>query len=342
MRGKGILCAGNMIVDITYPIETWPRQNELTHITDGIERSTGGAVCNTVTDLARLDPELPLQVSGCAGHDAEGEYVLSELGKYPNIDLGMVRREGRTSFTAVMLNNGTKERTFFHHVGANALYSEKDIDWDRLRADIFHIGYILLLPALDQEDAEYGTRMARLLHDVRERGIRTSVDLVSETGGRFRKLVVPALKYTDYCIINELEAQQTTGVLLREEGGAFRRENIPEALSKLKELGVSRWAVIHCPEGGYGLDEEGAFHACPSLDLPKGWIRGTVGAGDAFCAGVLYAAEMDLPLYEALKYGACTAAASLSEVNASDGVGTVSEVLALYDRFGLPEGEKRC
>lgn len=26
---RGICCAGNMIVDITYPIETWPNQNEL-------------------------------------------------------------------------------------------------------------------------------------------------------------------------------------------------------------------------------------------------------------------------------------------------------------------------
>ncbi len=41
---KGICCAGNMLVDITYPIETWPKQNELTHITEGIESSTGG--CN--------------------------------------------------------------------------------------------------------------------------------------------------------------------------------------------------------------------------------------------------------------------------------------------------------
>ena len=40
---KGICCAGNMIVDITYPIETWPKQNELTHITEGITRSTGGS-----------------------------------------------------------------------------------------------------------------------------------------------------------------------------------------------------------------------------------------------------------------------------------------------------------
>ena len=38
---KGICCAGNMIVDITYPIETWPKQNELTHITEGIQNSTG-------------------------------------------------------------------------------------------------------------------------------------------------------------------------------------------------------------------------------------------------------------------------------------------------------------
>ena len=64
---KGICCAGNMIVDITYPIETWPNQNELTHITEGITNSAGGAVCNVLADLARLDDTLPLQASGFAG-----------------------------------------------------------------------------------------------------------------------------------------------------------------------------------------------------------------------------------------------------------------------------------
>ena len=78
---KGICCAGNMIVDITYPIETWPKQNELTHITEGIKQSTGGSVCNTISDLARLDPQLPLVASGFAGHDAEGDFVLQEMGK---------------------------------------------------------------------------------------------------------------------------------------------------------------------------------------------------------------------------------------------------------------------
>ena len=330
---KGICCAGNMIVDITYPIETWPKQNELTHITEGIQNSTGGSVCNTITDLARLDPSLPLYASGFAGYDAEGEFVLQEMGKHPNINLSMVKRDGRTSFTAVMSNNQTKERTFFQHAGANAYYCEEHIDLDALDVDIFHIGYILLLPALDAEDDEYGTKMARLLHNIQKKGIKTSIDVVSETGDRFAKLVTPALKYTNYCIINELEAQQTTGVVLRSADGTLHTENMPTALNKLKELGVSDWAVIHCPEIGCGIDEKGEYYAVPSLKLPDGWIKGTVGAGDAFCAGVLYAAEMGWPMPEALKMGACTAAASLNAVSASDGVRPILETMALYERF---------
>lgn len=323
-----------MIVDITYPIETWPKQNELTHITEGITQSTGGCVCNTITDLARLDPMLPLLASGFAGHDAEGDFVLAELGKYPNIDLSMVKRDGRTSFTAVMSNNQTKERTFFQHAGANAYYGEEHIDWDKLDVDILHVGYILLLPALDAADDEYGTKMARLLHRAQKMGIKTSIDVVSEAGDRFTRLVTPALKYADYCVINELEAQQTTGVSLRTADDALLRENLPVALSKLKELGVSTWAVIHCPELGCGMDAEGHYFEVPSLKLPKGWIKGTVGAGDAFCAGILCAAEHGMPLCEALKLGACSAAASLSQVGASDGVETIEKVLALYSQYG--------
>lgn len=330
---KGICCAGNILVDITYPIETWPKQNELTHITEGIQNSTGGSVCNTITDLARLDPNLPLVASGFAGHDAEGEFVLQELGKYPNINLDMIRRDGRTSFTAVMSNNQTKERTFFQYAGANAGYGEEHIDWDRLDVDIFHIGYILLLPHLDEPDAVYGTKMAKLLHRAQEQGMKTSIDVVSEAGDRFARLVTPALKYSDYCVINELEAQQTTGIQLRSDDGTLHMENMEAALRKLKELGVSTWAVIHCPEVGCGLDENGTYFEVPSLKLPKGYIKGTVGAGDAFCAGILYAAETELPLHQALKLGACAAAASLGEVGASDGVKTAGEVMKLYELY---------
>lgn len=331
---KGICCAGNIIVDISYPIEKYPRAGELTHIFEGIGRSTGGSVCNTITDLARLAPKMRLTASGIVGEDSEGDFVMEELGRYPNIDCSPVRREGRTSFTAVMNDLTSHERTFFQFAGANAVYGEEHIDWNRLDADIFHIGYILLLPHLDEPDETYGTKMARLLHAAQQHGFKTSIDVVTEAGERFAHLVPPALRYADYCVINELEAQQTTGVCLRDERGTLRRENLPEALRRLRELGVARWAVIHCPELGCGMAEDGQYVEFPSLRLPAGYIKGTVGAGDAFCAGVLCAAEEGQTLQYALRLGACAAAASLSHPSASEGVGTEEEVLALCGRYG--------
>ena len=331
---KGICVAGNLIVDITYPIERWPRQSELTTITDGITRSVGGAVCNVITDLAKLDETLPLSALGVIGDDAEGEFILEQLGRHENIDLSLLGRKGTTSFTAVMSDNRTKARTFFQYRGANALFDESFIDWDRIDAEILHVGYILLLDALDQADGEYGTKMARLLAEAQSRGIRTSIDVVTESGDRFRTLVPPALRYTDYCVINELEAQQITGVLLRDEEEKLYPEHMEEALRKMKELGVSTWAVIHCPEGGYGLDEKNHFLTVRSLKLPEGYIKGTVGAGDAFCAGVIYGAEKGWGLAESVRLGTCAAAASLSEAGATEGMRPAAEVLKLAELYG--------
>ena len=330
MDRSGICVAGNMIVDITYPIERWPRQCELTHITDGITRTMGGAVCNTIVDLAVLDPSLRLKALGKVGEDPDGEWILSNMQQYPNIDISSVRREGITSFTSVMSEHETKKRTFFHYYGANAHFSEEDIDWEQIHSKILHIGYILLLNALDAEDAVFGTRMARLLCHARERGLKTSIDVVSECGDRFQNKVLPALKYTDYCVINELEASASTGIPLRGENDALLTENMPLALAALKKMGVSTWAVIHAAEGGFGMDERNAFHSTASLPLPPGYIKGTVGAGDAFCAGVLCAAYRGEGMPKAIELGTASAACSLSAVGATEGMRGAAEAMALY------------
>ena len=223
---KGICVAGNMIVDILYPIEGWPNMGELVHIKDGISRATGGAVCNVIVDLATLDPDLPLYAMGKIGQDAEGDLIMEKLGSYPNIDTSNVLREGISALTLVMSDVKAGQRTFFTYPGANGKFDESCIDWDRLDADIFHIGYILLLNALDHPDEEFGSKMGRLLYHARQHGLKTSIDVVSETSDRFVRLVPPAMKYTDYCIINEYEAQQTTGVQLRDADDRLIVENM--------------------------------------------------------------------------------------------------------------------
>lgn len=330
MMNKGICVAGNAIIDILYPIECYPGKGELTTITEGISRATGGAMCNVILDLAHLDPALPLTAVGRIGDDPEGDLILSEMGKFPNISADGMIREGKTSFTAVMAENTTKQRTFFQYRGANAQLCEADFDWSKLDASLLHIGYILLLDTLDEEDTEYGTKMARLLYGAKQAGIKTSIDVVSETGDRFARLVPPALKFTDYCIINELEAQNATGVLLRGDDEKLITENIPKALRSLFDMGVSTWCVIHCPEGGYGMDAAGNYVSLPSLKLPKGYIKGTVGAGDAFCSGVLYGAYRGDSLADAIRLGIASAACSLSADGASDGMCTAEKAMEFY------------
>lgn len=328
---KGICVAGNMMVDILYPVAGWPKRGELVHILDGISRSIGGAVCNVLVDLAKLDPQMKLYAVGKNGADAEGDLIMQRLNEHPNIDTSAIVREGISAFTAVMNDMQSGERTFFTYLGANGRFCEEDIDWDKIDADIFHIGYIMLLNALDQPDDECGTKLARVLRCARQRGMKTSIDVVSEASDRFTRLVVPALKYTDYCVINEVEAQQTTGIALRSPDGALLRENMPAALRAMKDMGVSTWAVIHCPEGGFGLDECGRYTALDSLRLPSGYIKGSVGAGDAFCAGVLYGAEKGYGLEASIRLGVASAACSLSEPGATEGMRSEAEAMKLYD-----------
>lgn len=330
---KGIAIAGNMIVDILYPISGFPKPGELVTITGDVSRATGGCVCNDIVDLAILDPSLPLTALGRVGDDEAGDFVLQKMREHPCIDLSQVRRGGTTSFTLVMADEISKQRSFYQCRGANAEFCEADINWDALNADLLHIGYILLLDALDAPDEEYGTKMARLLHTARQRGIKTSIDVVSEAGERFRHIVGPALKYTDYCIINELEAQATTEVELVDADGKLIRENLPAALKRMKQMGVTTWAVIHCPEGGFGLDENDKFVQVEGLKLPEGYIKGSVGAGDAFCSGVLYAAWKGLPMAQGLELGTAAAACSLSQPGATEGMRGYEETMSLYRKL---------
>ena len=107
-------------------------------------------------------------------------------------------------------------------------------------------------------------------------------------------------------------------------------ERFPEALKKMKELGVSTWAVIHWPEVGIGLDENDQLVEVPSLKLPDGWIAGTVGAGNAFCAGVLYGAWKEMGLKAAIEMGTACAACSLSQPGGTEGVRSAEETMQFY------------
>ena len=336
MTGKGIAVAGSLICDNYNIIDTYPRMGRLTNIRS-IDRGVGGTG-NLILDLAKLDAEIEVKVSAIIGSGSNGRFIKQTLEQYPNINLEGLVIEGETSMTMVMEGMDNKQRTFFYLAGGSDVYDESYIEWDKIDADIFQLEYLLLLKKVDEEDPEYGTHGARILCEAQKRGMKTSIDVVSdEDEMRIQRIVRPALKYTDYCIVNEVEAQGITGVQLL-DGETLVEENLERALRSLGDWGVSTWAVIHSPTCSYGLDVKNQeIIKVPSLCLPEGYIKGTTGAGDAFCSGILYSAYQGFGLRQALRVGASCAACSLSKVGGSEGLRSYEEVMKEYEKYNVEE-----
>lgn len=330
VQRNGILGAGSMLVDHVQRITHWPEQGWLAEITHS-EKCSGGAALNVLFTLARMQVNLPLAGVGMVGGDSDGDYIVQLLDEH-QIDRQFVQRT-RTVSTAMtqVMTTPDGQRTFFHARGANAELDLPHFAEVATSHRIFHLGYLLLLDSLDQPDEVFGTRSAHLLAQMQQRGYLTSLDLVSRTG-EYRPLVVPALRWLDYLVINELEAQSLTGVTLRSASGLAAPSAFAEAAAWLMEQGVRQRVVIHAPEGAWGQERMGEKGWQPAWCLKPEEIVGSVGAGDAFCAGVLFASHEGWPLLETLKLAHTCACFNLHAANALDGTRPLAEMQRWMDQ----------
>ena len=328
MERKGIISAGNWLVDSVKFIDVLPAKGNLTTITD-VELGLGGCSHNVLVDLAKLKAGIPLYAGGCIGNDAYGKMVMDAIHENGIDDSNMDIIPGAsTSYTDVMSETGgDKTRTFFHCRGANALLDIDHIRAMKSDAKIFHLGYLLLLDSLDKADPEYGVVAARALKELQEKGYKTSVDVVSEEGDRFRSIVRPCLKYIDYLIINEVEAGACTGITMRDSEGNIILENIFSAAEDLLKAGVGKYVVIHFPEGGLAVSSHGNRCFVPSDRVPKEEVVSSVGAGDAFCAGSLYAIHEGYDLDRLLCFANACARFNLYGATSTNAAPTLDKVL---------------
>ena len=97
--------------------------------------------------------------------------------------------------------------------------------------------------------------------------------------------------------------------------------------------GVHEKVVVHCPEKGYCLDKSGKYTIVPSLKLPKGYIKGSVGAGDAFCAGALTGIYHGWSDEEILSFASASAVMALGSPDATSGLRTMAEIRQYCGQF---------
>jgi sugar/nucleoside kinase (ribokinase family) len=108
-----------------------------------------------------------------------------------------------------------------------------------------------------------------------------------------------------------------------------------EAMARqLIDRGVSTLAVVHFPAGCVAAAPGGRTWRQGSVRMRRDEVRSTIGAGDAFAAGVILGVHEGWPVPDCLRLGVASAAACVRSVHTSDGIQRADACLAAADAAG--------
>lgn len=330
----GIICAGNWIVDIVHEIDHWPHESDLVRI-NGQDMGMGGGAANVVSGLARLGTGFPLWPMGAIGNDDFGRFITTRCHeqRLPT-DLITVKPDVATAHTHVMSVTG-QSRTFFYQGGANDALTAEDFPMDVFethKARLFYLGYLTLLAELDRINRDGVSAAARVLARASAAGITTCVDLVSVDRPDFAESIAAALPNIDYLVLNEVELARASGQKPPTEGHTPDDQDLIQMASALIKKGVRQAVIVHCPQKALWLGANGQVFSVPVVPMPREEVASPLGAGDAFCAGILYSLHEGWAPLRALELGHRVARASLRGVTATEAIPNLNELSDLTDR----------
>jgi sugar/nucleoside kinase (ribokinase family) len=299
--------------------------------------STGGGALNMAVDLRLLGAEFPIGLLGAVGDDENGAFILEECARL-DIDAHEVRSLTRaaTSFTDAMVERIGGRRTFFYHLGANAMFDASNAEIEKSSARILHAGVPGVHPLMDAALPDGGNGWSRLLERAQSSGLETNMELASLQSGRLAEVVAPCLPHLDSIVINELEAGALTGVdvVAPDIDAPVDWPAMERMALRLIERGVSSLAVVHFPAGSVAASADGHLWRQGSVNVAREHVLSTTGAGDAFAAGVILGVHEGWAVDACLRLGAASAAACVSSPRTSEGIPSAEAALTQADLAG--------
>ncbi|HVR70188.1 MAG TPA: 5-dehydro-2-deoxygluconokinase [Vicinamibacteria bacterium] len=267
------------------------------------ERKLGGSSANMAVGLARLG--LRVGMIGALGDDALADYLLGFL-QGEAVDTSRVRRVAGYNTSLCLTEVSPPDRfpqVFYRREAADTrvVVGPAELDYVR-QAGLF----ITNGTSLAADPSRQGTLDA--LEAARAASARTVLDVDYRASswpspGEAGRQAQRALRFADVVIGNEDELELLTGA--RESTGQVRQVLDAGAGLLVRKLG-ERGVEAHTREGS-------SF--APPFEVE---VASTIGAGDGFAAGFLYALHRGRPLAECLRLGNAAAAVVVSRVGCSD------------------------
>ena len=332
MRRRGIIAAGTLTVDRLKVVDSWPQEEHLAVIIS-TEQNGGGSAHNVGVDIRQLDSDMPVEIIGLLGSDDDGAYLLDKLNRIgASTDQLQQTDLASTAFTDVITDSVSGRRTFFLHRGACDLLTPDHFTLDKCDGRILQLGLLgvhqMLDSACEYQGCEYTNGWAAVLSQAQSLGIHTNLELVSVAAQEIRRIALPCVEHLDSIIINEYELSALTDLPTVDDQGKPQAELcVNAALSLINSTGLPL-LVVHYPEAAIAVKADNTTEYRDAFVVEPDQVAGTVGAGDAFAAGVLYGIHEDMTMSATLELGHAVAAASLRSVSSVTSVESVDQCLS--------------
>ena len=280
-------------------------------------RYLGGSSANMAVGLARLGARAG--IVGCLGSDSLSRFLIDFL-KQENVDTSHVQiAPGYLPSLAITEVSPPDKfpQVFYRHDPADTRLDATATDLDYVAGARMFVTNGTSLCASPSRESTY-----RALEKAKEAGCRVVFDVdyramswrSPEEAGLAVRLALP---FVEILIGNQLELTLVAGV--SDLDGAtrkLRRAGVPILVSKLGEMGTRVWT-----------GDDSVFLPPYAVDVVS-----TIGAGDGFASGFLYALIKDKPLTECLHYGNAAAAIVVSRLSCSEAMPTLTEVDEMISR----------
>ena len=314
---KGVIGLGMWCVDTTYKINELPERGKLEPILDSFQ-CVGGGPSNVLTDLSSLGFNYPMIAMGSIGLDGNASIIKDHLKKN-NIQINyLISSKTIPTSQTVCMSEKKNERTFLYYPGANNLLDTKHFKIDDLKSKpkILYIGYLTLLGKLDRFNYNK-TRLNIVLEKAKKKNLITVLDLVSNKTSHFQKIVYSALPFTDYLLLNEIEAQLLFKKSIKKNDNYLNIKLILQLTKKIFKKGLLKGLIIHNSKESVCVLKD-QTHNIKSKIIPQQKIKNAVGAGDAFCAAFIYGIHENWNIEKILKK-AHAAGTAMMKIDASSG-----------------------
>jgi len=308
-----VTCVGILVADaIAKTVDELPGRGKLA-LVDRLQLFTGGCAVNSGIALARIG--LNVAIIGKIGDDGFGKFIYNSLkDENVNVDGLVVDPKSSTSASVVLVDSGG-ERSFLHSLGANAEFTDSDVDYSIIEnSRIVFVAGTMLMPNFDGEPC------ARVLKRSKEMGKITALDTAWDSKGRWMKVLEPCMKYIDYFMPSYEEAVQLSG-----------KEKPEDIADVFLSMGVKTAVVKLGKDGCFIKDSGGEKHSIPTYEDIK--PVDTTGAGDSFAAGFLTGIAKGWSLYECGKFANAVGTHCVMAVGATTGIKSLEEIKAFMARY---------